>query len=147
MGLRVGRVISGVSVEHPWRSGRSGVGSGHLLLRWCSVIVQRVVMPATGSVSWTVLGGDGRPVGPVESYLSYLASLERSPNTQRAYASSLKLWFEFLDGVGVGWDTAGVDDVARFVSWLRAPAENVIVLEHGTALRTPATVNRHLAGS
>ena len=110
------------------------------------MIVQRVVMPATGSVSWTVLGGDGRPVGPVESYLSYLASLERSPNTQRAYASSLKLWFEFLDGVGVGWDTAGVDDVARFVSWLRAPAENVIVLEHGTALRTPATVNRHLAG-
>jgi integrase len=109
------------------------------------VIVQRVVMPVTGAVSWTVLGGDGRPVAPVEGFLSYLASLERSPNTQRAYASSLKLWFEFVEGVGIGWDAAGVDDVARFVSWLRAPAENVIVLEHGTALRTPATVNRHLA--
>jgi integrase len=38
-----------------------------------------------------------------------------------------------------------VEDVARFVSWLRAPAFNVVVLECGTALREPATVNRHLA--
>ena len=124
------------------------VGStvGHLLLLSCRrVIVHRVVMPVTGAVSWTVLGGDGRPVVPVEGFLSYLASLERSPNTQRAYASSLKLWFEFLDEVGLDWDAAGVDDVARWVSWLRAPADNVIVLDHGTALRSPATVNRHLA--
>lgn len=38
-----------------------------------------------------------------------------------------------------------VDHVARFVSWLRAPAPNVIVLDGGTARRTAATVNRHLA--
>jgi integrase len=109
------------------------------------VIVQRVVMPVTGAVSWTVLGDDHRPVAPVEGFLSHLGSLERSPNTQRAYASSLKMWFEFLGMVAVDWDAAGVDDVARFVSWLRAPAANVIVLEHGTAVRSPATVNRHLA--
>ncbi len=39
----------------------------------------------------------------------------------------------------------GVEDVARFVSWLRAPADNVIVLDTGTARRSAATVNRHLA--
>ncbi len=35
--------------------------------------------------------------------------------------------------------------MARFVAWLRAPADNVIVLETGCGLRSPATVNRHLA--
>ncbi len=33
---------------------------------------------------------------PAERYLAYLAAIERSPNTVRAYAVSLKLWFEFL---------------------------------------------------
>jgi integrase/recombinase XerD len=71
--------------------------------------------------------------------------LERSPNTQRAYATSLKLWFGFLARVGVDRTRVGVDDVARFVAWLRAPAANVIVLESSRGLRAPATVNRHLA--
>lgn len=109
------------------------------------MIVQRVVMPVTGAESWTVLGEDGSAVEPVESFLTYLAALERSPNTQRAYATSLKLWFEFLEAVKVDWASVSVDDVARFVSWLRAPAPNVIVLDGGTARRSPATVNRHLA--
>jgi integrase/recombinase XerD len=78
--------------------------------------------------------------------LAYLAALERSPNTVRAYATSLMLWFEFLAEVRVGWEVAGADDVARFVSWLRAPAANVIVLDGGAGRRSPATVNRHLAG-
>lgn len=117
-----------------------------LLAAEVSVIVQRVVMPVTGAVSWTVLDDDGVPVVPAEEYLAYLAALERSPNTVRAYALSLKLWFEFLGAVGVDWAAAGVEDVARFVSWLRAPAENVIVLDKGTARRSAATVNRYLAG-
>ena len=64
----------------------------------------------------------------------------------RAYAVSLKLWFEFLQLAGTSWDEAGVEDVARFVAWLRAPAGNVIVLADGTGARGPATVNRYLAG-
>ena len=108
-------------------------------------MVQRVLMPVTGAVSWTVLGDDGAPIVPAENYLAYLAALERSPNTQRAYATSLKLWFTFLAGTDVEWNKVRVDDVAQFVSWLRAPAANVIVLEAGTAVRAPATVNRHLA--
>ncbi len=102
-------------------------------------------MPVTELVSWTVLGNDGAPVEPVESYLTYLAALERSPNTQRAYATSLKFWFEFLDDTKVAWREVDVDDVAKFVARLRAPAPNVIVLAAGTAARAPATVNRHLA--
>ncbi len=108
-----------------------------------AVIVHRVL---TGSAeSWTVLGDDGLPAEPAEAYLAYLAALERSPNTLRAYAHSLAMWLEFLGGQRTGWREAGVEQVARFVAWLRAPAANVIVLDAGEPARAPATVNRHLA--
>jgi len=108
------------------------------------VRVQRVVMPG-GAESWTVLDASGDPVPPVEAYLAHLQALDRSPTTARAYATSLKLWLDFLHHVGVTWDDAKIEHVSRFVAWLRAPADNVVVLEGGSAQRSPATVNRHLA--
>ena len=110
------------------------------------MLVQRVLMPGSSRESWTLLGDDGAVVEPAERYLAYLTAIERSPNTVRAYAISLKLWFEFLGHAAVSWDEAGVEDVARFVAWLRAPAGNVIVLAGGNGVREPATVNRYLAG-
>ena len=101
------------------------------------MLVQRVLMPGSGRESWTLLGDDGEVVEPAERYLAYLAAIERSPNTVRAYAVSLKLWFEFLQHTGTSWDEAGVEDVARFVAWLRAPAGNVIVLADGSGVRGP----------
>ena len=38
-----------------------------------------------------------------------------------------------------------MEDVSRFVAWLRSPADNVILLDGATAIRSEATVNRHLA--
>jgi integrase/recombinase XerD len=84
--------------------------------------------------------------GPAGRYLACLAAIERSPDTVRAYAVSLKLWFEFPGHAAASWDEAGAEDVARFVAWLRAPAGNVIVLADGTGVRSPATVSRYLAG-
>ena len=43
-----------------------------------------------------MIGDDGAVVAPVERYLAYLSALERSLNTVRAYAASLRLWLEFL---------------------------------------------------
>jgi hypothetical protein len=90
------------------------------------VRLQRVVMPGSEAVSWTVIADSGEPVAPIEAYLSFLCAIERSPNTVRHYAVGLKLFFEFLDSAGVAWREAGVDDVARFVAWLRAPDPDVI---------------------
>jgi integrase/recombinase XerD len=50
------------------------------------MLVQRVLVPASSLESWTVLGDDDLPVGPVERYLAYLTGIERSPNTVKAYA-------------------------------------------------------------
>ena len=58
--------------------------------------VQRVVMPETEFESWTVLGDDQLPVEPVERFLAYLASIEKSPNTIKPYAHDLKDWFTYL---------------------------------------------------
>ena len=44
------------------------------------------------------LGDDHVPVEPVERFLAYLASIERSPNTIKAYAHDLKDWLTYLDG-------------------------------------------------
>ncbi|MGI8809017.1 MAG: tyrosine-type recombinase/integrase, partial [Acidimicrobiales bacterium] len=109
------------------------------------MLVQRVVAPVSGTVSWTVVDESFDPVEPAEAYLAHLEAIERSPNTVRAYASSLRLWFEHLAGRGVAWDGVGLDDVGRFVSWLRAPAEGVIVIDAAVSRRAVATVNRHLA--
>jgi len=54
------------------------------------MLVQPVVMPGSGAWSWTVLGDDDVPVGPVERFLAYLTDIERSPNTVKAYAHDLK---------------------------------------------------------
>lgn len=107
--------------------------------------VQRVVLPVTGVESWTVVDDAWAVVVPVERYLAHLAGIERSPNTVRAYAHGLRWWFEFLDVRDARWDEAGIEDVSRFVAWLRAPAGNVIVLDDTAAIRSVATVNRHLA--
>jgi integrase/recombinase XerD len=102
-------------------------------------------MPDTEAVSWTVLDDSGEPIAPIEAYLSHLSAIERSPRTVRGYAIGLKLWFEFLHAEGVGWDGAGLDDVARFVAWLRSPRRDSVIIDADQAGRKPATVNQYLA--
>jgi len=55
------------------------------------VRVLQVVAPTSGAVSFTVVDEAFTPVEPAEAYLAHLVAIERSPNTVRAYASSLKL--------------------------------------------------------
>lgn len=106
--------------------------------------VQRVLMP-DGAESWTVLGVGGEPVHAVEAFLAHLQALDRSPTTLRTYATSLKLWLQFLEPMGVAVDEASLENVSRFVAWLRAPADNVAVLPGGSGRCCAAMVNRHLA--
>src|SRR5512144_529604 len=83
--------------------------------------VQRVLAPGSMAESWTLLGSDLQPVGPVESFLAYLTAIERSPNTIKAYAHDLKDWWSYLGGRGLDWKTVDLEAVASFVAWLRLP--------------------------
>src|SRR5664279_2839371 len=110
--------------------------------------VQRLVMPGSGTESWTLLGDDGLPVEPVERFLAYLGAIERSPNTVKAYAHDLKDWFVFLGGRGVDWAAVTLEDVAAFAAWLRLPPAGrgglVAVLPSAETYCSAASVNRKL---
>jgi integrase len=99
--------------------------------------------------SWTLLGDDHRPVEPVERFLVYLASIEKSPNTIKAYAHDLKDWLTYLDGRGLDWRCVTLEDVAGFVAWLRLPPAardgKVAVLPSVERHCSAASVNRKLA--
>jgi site-specific recombinase XerD len=111
--------------------------------------VQRVLMPDSGRESWTVLGDDLVPVEPVERFLAYLAVIEKSPNTVKAYAHDLKDWWAYLVGHGLSWQAVTLEDVAGFVAWLRLPPEacdgRVAVLPTVEHHCSAASVNRKLA--
>jgi Phage integrase, N-terminal SAM-like domain len=98
-----------------------------------------------GRESWTVIGVDRRPVEPVDRYLAWLTHIEKSPNTVRAYACDLKKFVAFLAARVLAWDRVSLETLGEFTAWLRSPAENVIVLEHGTPARAASSVNRTLS--
>lgn len=80
--------------------------------------VQRVVSPEGDEVSWTVLGPDWLPIGPVEEFLAHLADQRRSPNTVKAYAHDLKDFFEYLAFRDLVWDRVRYDELAgRWRNW------------------------------
>ena len=113
------------------------------------MLVHPVVIPGSGTRSWTVLGDDDVPVVPVERFLAYLTGIGRSPNTVKAYAHDLKDYWCFMGFRGLDWREARLEDIGEFVVWLRLPpsgrAGEVAVLPSVTAQVTASTVNRKLA--
>jgi integrase/recombinase XerD len=111
--------------------------------------VQRVLMPGGAAESWTLLDDDYLPVEPVERFLAYLASIERSPNTVKAYAHDLKDWFTYLGRRGLDWRSVVLEDLAGFVAWLRLPPAGrdgrVTVLPTVEHHCTTSSVNRKLS--
>jgi site-specific recombinase XerD len=71
-------------------------------------------------------------VQPLDRYLAWLTNVEKSPNMVRAYACDLKLFVTFLAARELEWDQLSLEMLGEFTAWLRSPAENVIVREHGT---------------
>lgn len=82
--------------------------------------VTRVLDPASGAVSFTLLDENG-VVAPAERYLRYLADIERSPNTMKAHAHDLKDWFTFLSEIECDWQTVRLEEIGAFIRWLRRP--------------------------
>ena len=109
--------------------------------------VQRVVMPS-GVESATLLF-DGVVVEPVERFLAHLTSIERSPNTVKAYAHDLQDFFVYLASRDLEWSSVALEDLGRFLAWLRLPAAarsgRVAVLPWVEGSLSAQTVNRKLS--
>src|SRR5436309_3246495 len=85
------------------------------------MLVQLVLLPGSGTRSWTVLGDDDVPVVPVDWFLAYLTDIGRSPNTVKAYAHDLKNYWEFISFRSLDWREARLEDIGEFVAWLQLP--------------------------
>lgn len=111
--------------------------------------VQLVVMPGARAPSWTVLGDDDVPIGPIERYLAYLTDIERSPNTIKAYAHDLKDYWVFLGCRGLDWREVRLEDIGEYVAWLRLPpvgrGGQVAVLPLVEPHVAASTINRKLS--
>ncbi len=103
--------------------------------------VQRVRYPDDGEVSWLVLDNDYLPIAPIHQFLRYLENVEKSPNTIRAYAYHLKLYWEFLTGTRRDWTQIRLGDLADFVHWLRDPQPGTLPLGPRESKRRETTIN------
>ena len=106
----------------------------------------RRLRASDGRVSWTVVDDRGIPIPEVDDFLAYLSAIERSPNSQRAYAFDLKLFFDYLADRQLGFADVTGEDLGYFVQYLRRPAPEVPVIGEAAAVRTATTVNRIMAG-
>ena len=80
-------------------------------------VVQRLTIGSARS--WTVVDSDGLPIPPIERWLEQLRVTNAAPNTVRAYAAGLALWWVFLEVDGLDWQSVGIGEVASFLSWMR----------------------------
>jgi site-specific recombinase XerD len=114
-----------------------------------TMLVHLVVVPGSGTRSWTVLGDGDVPVVPVDRFLAYLTDIGRSPNTVKAYAHDLKDYWSFIGFRGLDWREARLEDIGEFVVWLQLPpagrSGEVAVLPSVAAQVSASTVNRKLA--
>ena len=104
--------------------------------------VQRLVL-AGGEWSWTVLGGDHRPVSPAEEFLEYLRVQRVSPNTVKSYARALALWWQYLEAFGLAWDAVTLEDSGGFLAWLRTGDGPQVVSMSAGRRGLPSPRSRH----
>lgn len=102
--------------------------------------VQRVRLP-DDSAAWIILDDDYTPVQPVLAYLKFLHNLDRSPNTIRATAHCLKLFWKYLRDEHLCWTEMDVAQLAAFIPWLRRQDPAVVSIEPHQTKRTNTTID------
>lgn len=103
--------------------------------------VQRIKRSDNGKLTWLVLDDDYRPIESIKTYLRYLESLERSPNTIHTYANHLKLYWEYVRDSDLKWEEVTLEDLANFIAWLRRPEPKAISIREQESRRSESTIN------
>jgi len=79
-------------------------------------------------IRYVVVDAEGKLVIPAVHYLKYLDRLGSARNTLRSYAAALRLYWEFLSQEQFDWQRITLDDLSRFVLWLKLPFGSLKVL-------------------
>src|SRR3989441_11417601 len=81
-----------------------------------------------GQSRYVVIDEDGVLVEPIVRYLKYLDCIGSARQTLRSYAYSLKHYWEYLAQQHLNWQQVTLDDLSRFVLWLKLPSGSLKVL-------------------
>src|SRR6266568_1405096 len=79
-------------------------------------------------VRYVVVDEEGNLVIPIVRYLRYLDRIDAARQTLRSYATALRLYWEFLSQEQLDWQRITLDELARFVLWLKLPSGSLKVL-------------------
>jgi integrase/recombinase XerD len=108
--------------------------------------VQRATIADGKGVVWFVVDDSFAPIQPITAFLVHLRTVERSPNTLRAYAHHLKLFWEYIQTHRLEWSAVGFGELSEFLAWLRDPIpEGVSRLSPRESRRAESTINAILA--
>jgi len=77
---------------------------------------------------YVVVDEEGSLVVPLVRYLKYLDRIGSARQTLRSYAAALRLYWTFLSQEQLGWQQITLDDLSRFVLWLKLPSGSLKVL-------------------
>jgi len=88
----------------------------------------------------------GVPIEPVLRFLRFKDNVGRARNTLKAYCFHLKLYFEYLEALGMKFDEVGIDELAGFVRWLQinVHTDNIVSFRNAEPKRGARTVNVYL---
>jgi len=110
--------------------------------------VMRVVEIQTAAQQrrYVVIDDEGALVEPIVRYLKYLDRIGAARNTLRSYATVLRLYWQYLEQEQLDWQQVTLDDLARFVLWLKVPSGSLKVLPAQPVLqaRSNRTINHAL---
>lgn len=108
----------------------------------------RVVEIETHSAQrrYVVIDENGEMVEPVVRYLKYLDRVGSARQTLCSYATALRLYWEFLLQEQLNWQHVTLDDLLRFVLWLKLPSGSlkVVPVHPVEQARSNRTINHTL---
>lgn len=94
---------------------------------------------------WAVLDNQDRLLPQTSHYMAHLEAIESSPNTLRATAYDLRLFFEFVELSNCSWESFDNALLGRFARWFRFEDANVTAISESVAVRSRSSANRALA--
>ena len=98
-----------------------------------------------GRTRYYLAGEDGLPVEPVMEFLKFRDAAGYARNTLKGECIHLMRYFEFLDERGKQYEDVTIDDIARFVGWLKNPdIEKKIVSLRTKPVHAAETINKHI---
>ena len=94
-----------------------------------------------GTARWVLLDDNMHLIDPVCEFLEFQRKIDRADHTLRAYATDLKIYWEFLMKSSNRFDQISIRTIADFVDYLRSGAGDEASL-YVTSSRTNRSINR-----